>query len=365
MIRLSRVGLLAIFTFLVLNAQSQNILLVDNSAGAPSGTHVYGDISSAISAATAGDIIHVKPSTVTYGSFTISTNDISIFGVGFNPTKDVPTLSIFETVNVQADNIRLSGLRITTLNAAESISGTVSFDGLTVDGCNVQSMDIGDGNDTFTNVILRNNVIGQLGTDGSSITTSSAIDVNAGSSSVLITNNVITGRSTGSLDCDAGCTIRNNIFMGDGSGEFAFQTVNTSTVFNNIFYGKNPSAQGSLSDVSFTNNFAVGAADNTFGTGSGVTETGTITGITDATAVFDDANIVIQQFWDFSWDPTIATSATSLINAGNDGTDVGVTGSTTGWSTSGTPLPLIQVMNLSDIVRQGTDLDVTVEAEGN
>lgn len=363
--RLSRVGILAVFSLLFLNAQSQNILLVDNSAGAPSGSHVHSSISDALSAAVSGDIIHVKPSTISYGDFTITTNDISIFGVGFNPSKDVPTLSIFGTINVQADNIRLSGLQISTLNAAEGLSGTNAFDGLTVDGCNVQSIDIGDGNDTFTNVILRNNIIGQLGTDGSNVTSAVAIDVNAGSSSVLITNNVITGRSSGSLDCDGGCTIRNNIFMGDGTGEYAFETVATSTIFNNIFYGKNPSARSTLSNVSFTNNFAVGAADNTLGTGSGVAATGTITAITDATAVFDDANIIIQQFWDFSWDPTIAAGATSLINAGNDGTDVGVTGSTTGWSTTGTPLPLIQVMNLSDIVRQGTDLDVTVEAEGN
>lgn len=360
--RLLKAGVFAIFTSLVIHAQSQNILLVDNSAGAPGGTHVYPSISDALSAAVSGDIIHVKPSTVSYGNFTITTSDISVFGVGFNPSKDVPTLSIFGTINVEASNIRLSGLQITTVNAAESLSGTIALDGLTIDGCNISNMDIGDGNDVFTNVILRNNIIGQLGT---AATTAIAIDVNAGSSSVLITNNVISGRSFGTLDCDGGCTIRNNIFIGDGTGEFAFETVSTSTVFNNIFYGKNPAARVSLSDVSFTNNFSVGALDNALGTGTGVTETGTITGISDPAAVFEDANIAVQQFWDFSWDPTIATSATSLINAGNDGTDVGVTGSTTGWSTTGTPLPLIQVMNLSDIVRQGTDLDVSVQAEGN
>ena len=346
-------------------AQTPTVFLVDNTPGAPSGTHVFSTLDDALTAATAGDIIHVQPSTTSYGTVTINVADISIFGIGFNPDKDLPILSTFASITVEADNVRLSGLRITN---EINVALTNDTNGLTVDGCLIFSADIGDTNSGATNVIFRNNIFGQMGPTGASLTGAIAFDVSTISSLVTVTNNIFSGTASGfgSIDCDDGCNISNNLFIGDGSANVhAFETITNSSVSNNIFYGRRPDARTSISNVNYENNFSVGASSNAIPTGSGNTEAGTVTSITDPASVFQDPNVVLQLFWDFSWDPTLSTSALDLIGGGSDGTDIGITGSTAGFSTTGSGLPVIQVFNAPDLIRQGDDLQADVQAEGN
>ena len=70
----------------------------------------------AIDATVPGDIIHVKPSGTTYGNIVMTgANDsISIFGIGFNPDKEISLTSTIGYLYMSGNNVRISGLRFTS-----------------------------------------------------------------------------------------------------------------------------------------------------------------------------------------------------------------------------------------------------------
>lgn len=351
-------------------AVGQNIFLVDNSPGAPTGPHVFSDLQTAIDATVAGDIIHVKPSATSYGTATITAaNDsISIFGIGINPNKDNPVLSTVTTIHVDASNVRLSGLILNTnLEIAYTGVGAVAISNVLIDNCRVPWVRIGDGTDLATNVIIRNCII-----TGGGSTTTTYIESEAKSSQIIVTNCIILGytgaaASRGTVSCANGCTYKNNIFFGDGSTEqFSFYNIANSSVNNNIFYGRIPkaSATGTITNCSFKNNASIGAADNAFIVASnGNTVSPNVSSIVDPTLVFTDANIVPANAWDLSWVPTLQTN--DLQGSGTDGTDVGATGSSIPFSTTGTPLPYIKVLDATELIKQGDPLNISIEALGN
>ena len=346
---------------------AQNILLVDNTAGRPGGDHVFASLQTAIDSSKAGDIIHVRPSSIDYGSVTVDSGDdsISIYGIGFNPDKDGPLTSILTDLTVRANNIRISGLVMRGINAATSFSG--GFTNLSIDNCQIEDIRIGNGSSEFyTNVIIRSCIIGK--SKGVN-TNTMALNILDGSSQVIITNNVISGDTDGfssddgSITCN-GCIIKNNLFLGNGNAlRKAFESLSNSTVSNNIFLGRSPVAAVSLFNNSFKNNFVTQASDSTFSTSNGNSTLGTVTSIVNFTDVFVDQNIVAQDTWDFSWDPTL--SAIELINAGTDGTDIGITGSTIPFSSTGTTLPIIQTLTVPEVIKEGENLNVRLRAVGS
>ncbi len=350
------------------SAFSQNILLVDNTAGRPGGAHVFGSIQDAVNAASAGDIIHVKPSAVEYADVTIelANDSISIFGIGFNPDKEGPLTSRVRDIYVRGNNVRISGLVFRTLYAGWNLSGTNGFSNLSLDNCVAEEIYVGDANDFFNNVIIRNNIIGNLGT---AHTNTVAVNIGTASSQVILTNNIFTGDITpstsgndGTLSCN-GCIVKNNLFLGNGEAtRFALHAVSNATISNNIFLGRNPQGRSSLSNTSFKNNLIVLASDSSLSTTNGNSVSGTINTIATFEEVFLDTAIRAQDRWDLSWDP--ALEATELIGTGTDGTDIGPTGSTIPFNTTGTPLPFIESLIVPEIIREGDSLSVKLRAVG-
>ena len=353
----------------------QRILLVDNNPGAPSddgkvNSFVYNDLATALTNSLAGDILHIKPSPNSYGNVTITTDNISLVGIGFNPDKDLPITSVIDRVDVDASNVRLSGLVMDHVQIG-NYSGSNTETGIAIDGCMVRTIEARSGDDFVDNVIIRNCLLGN-----NILTNNSTAAINFGSntSNAIITNNIIVG-STGSSGVGAvtasGALIKNNLFLGNGNAlRRGFDDLATSTVSNNIFFGRSPESRLSSTTNVFNSNVSIGVSAGTgvfppAGT-SNTVDGNNLVDFAVAPSPFSDANVVIQDAWVLSWDPTLdVTNAAAWVNSGTDGTNRGITGSTLGFSMTGTSVPFIKVFNTTEIIKQGTDLDVTIEAQGN
>ncbi len=351
---------------------SQTVWIADNRPTAPTGTHIFSNVTDAIAAASSGDIIHITPSQFSYGSWTIDKNDLTIFGVGYNPDKEQPAVVNNSTITIALGvfGVRLSGINASQITLGSSAAGSIGNIFIENGEIDYITGNSGGSATSLSNIIIRNCVIGRDLT-----TFAAAIDLqnsSVNSTSVIIANNVIMGttwnpnatNNYGSINV-TDAIIKNNLFLGNGSiGDFAFNlAVVTSTISNNIFLGRNPTSDsqgGDVTNCTFSNNISFGAADNVFPIGSnGNTGSGNSENV-DPILV----NVPIVDDWDFAYDPTPDTGSPAIA-AGNDGGDIGVTGGTIPYSVTGSPLPIIKVLRLPELIQEGTDVDATIEAEGN
>ncbi|MEP1096345.1 MAG: hypothetical protein ABJG78_14610 [Cyclobacteriaceae bacterium] len=361
----------------ITTVHAQRILLVDNNPGAPTddgktNSFVYNDLASALLAAAAGDILHIKPSPNDYGNVTISTDDISIIGIGFNPDKDLPITSVIGRIDLDASNVRIAGMVVDVIDIINSTGTGNTATGISIEGCQIRQILAASSDDFADNIIVRNCLLGNNIDNNNS---NRAIDFGANTSNAIVTNNIIVG-STGTTGLGAvsaqGALIKNNLFLGNGDAlRKAFSLIANCTVNNNIFYGRSPQFSTSSTNNVFNSNVSVGVAsgDEVFPPigGSGDTEdANNLEGHPATPSPFSDANIVIADAWILSWDQTLdPTNASTWISSGTDATNRGPTGSTLGFSTTGTPVPFIKIFNTTEIIKQGTDLNVTIEAQGN
>ena len=193
----------------------------------------------------------------------MTTTDISLVGIGFNPDKDLPTTASLTNLEIDASNVRVSGLVIDRIDIG-NISGTGNnTTGISIDGCQVREMIAISSDDFVDNVIVRNCLLGNnVGNNGSVITA----NFGSNASNVIITNNIIVGSISstgrGSITIHGGL-VKNNLFIGDANNanaieRRAFDDILNSTVSNNIFYGRSPQAHTSSSTNVFNSNAAVG-----------------------------------------------------------------------------------------------------------
>ncbi|MFY0685831.1 MAG: hypothetical protein JXQ90_01630 [Cyclobacteriaceae bacterium] len=360
---------LVIITFL---SNAQNIWVADNRPTAPGGAHVFGSVQEAIDASSAGDIIHIIPSQALYADFTVTQDSITIFGIGYNPQKELPNKVTVNNVTIATGvfGVRVSGLIIngifTISNSAGGSNGNIFLENSDVNRIlgNTQCCTMTNA----SNIVIRNCIIGMRET--SSVRVLDFIESYFSATSVVVTNNIISGSSStssggyGSMDI-SDAIIKNNLFLGNGTNDFAFSTVTTSTISNNVFLGRDPSSDALTGDVSnstYNNNTSFAASNNSFPIGQNGNSG-------DSTFVNTDPlllNVPIVDDWDFIYNPyPDSLGGSPLVDAGSDGTDIGVSGSTIPFSTTGTPLPIISVLNIPEIIKEGTDMNATIEAKGN
>ncbi len=362
-----------LFTLLLLLSAffgfSQNIWIADNRPTAPTGAHVFPDINAAVAAASPGDIIHVIPSSTAYPDASISKDSLTVFGIGFNPQKDQPNKASIANLIISPGvfGARISGLVITTQLTIGS-SGTSSMGNIFIENCEVARINANlccSGTTTLSNVVIRNCLVGEQATSAEPVIYLRGSYVS--STSIVVTNNVIQGSSSvtsGGIPSLAAINaiVKNNIFLGNGANDYALH-LNTSTVSNNVFYGRTAMSNtnwGNTANSTFNNNV-------TFGTLNDSIPLGIIGNTGDSLLVRTDpvfVNLPLVDDWTFSFDPT-PDSGSPLIAAGNDGNDIGVTGGTIPFSTTGTPLPIIKVLRAPEVIKQGTNLNATIEAVGN
>lgn len=365
--------LILTFFILVVFAHAQTIHIVDNRPSAPTGPHIFTTATDAIAASSPGDVIHMIPSSVDHSSFTISIDSLTIYGIGFNPNKEQPNTSSVPIITIATGTVgtRISGMSATDIFIGD---GDGSISNIFIENCLVDRISVTSngftGGKIVSNVVIRNCVLGL-----SESSANGAIDLlvdETSPNSVLISNNIIMGSSTntsggyGSVNT-YNAIIKNNLFLGNDASDFAFGTIQTSTISNNIFYGRAPitdALTGEITSSTFNNNLTFGVSTNTLISDqigfNGVTGTGNI----ELPTTDPHPNVTLQDDWDFAFDPTL-DGASAAVGGGDDATDIGITGSTLPFSTTGTPLPIITVLRFPEVITEGTNLDATIEAEGN
>jgi hypothetical protein len=368
-------------------AIAQTTFIVDHNFNAPDGTHVFSTIQAAVNAAVAGDIIQIQPSPTAYGSVTIN-KQLTIMGIGFNLTKDIPLSSTMGNITLTNNPATLadaSGTIITGLIMGNFYPGTDSgpnytLNDVTIHNCRLTSIAttsaymplnnfLAYGNDITSYVqfgrqlissVFRNNVL-----------RANYITVSHGTPSTLnITNNIfyayVTITATGSS-----VSINNNNFIG-GSNTYALGTLYDKLVVNNIFYGRTPSnnaaggASASFQRNTFTNNLSISSGNDALPP-AGATNTG------DGNLVGVPAgftNVPVSSSWSTAYDFSLLVGTSQAINAGSDGTDIGITGGAYPWTEVNLFLktsaaPTIETLNTSTIINPNSDLPVRVKAKSN
>ena len=338
---------------------SQNLLVANNNPGAGSGVNVFTGataLQDAHAAAVNGDIIYVVPSQVSYGTMTIS-KELTIFGIGFRPTKDLANKSVLNQINLNSSNVTLSGLIVEgDIDVGLSLSG-VTLSNITIENSRFGRVEMGSANGvTLNNLLARNNIVEGNG----GVATSFLLYV---TSNVTITNNIIfTSCCTAPSMRVTGAMITYNTFISDNRGIDA--ELDNNTFDHNIFYGTNLTLQSTSDGNVWTNNISFGSSGLVFGAGAG--SNGTISGnIENMDPLFTD--VPITRNWSDSHDFTLQAGSPALSTAPLNLTteDMGPSGGPTPFDPEGNLLPLIQSVTIPSVIPAGTDLPVTIKAKGN
>jgi len=387
-----------LLTILVLSSSAilaQTTWVADNNFNAPTGPNVFSSIQACINAASPGDIIQVQPSPTTYGNAVIEIENITLMGIGFNVDKEIPLISRMGTITLKnnidntsdADGTKIKGLLFTTITLGLESGGNYLLENILIQNCQFISFNIGSGSSfspvdgleirgcyltstsssahqvyqSLDNGIIRNNVI--LGT---------LYFVAPTSGNTIVSNNIIYGRIY--LVAVAGnMTVLNNNFIGATGTDYAFQSkMENCIVNNNIFYGNTPSiavggtSSGEFEFNSFNNNLVYSTGDDTMPPTGGLGNNGT----GNINVSPDFLNVPLLGTYSSSYDFTL-NGGSPAINAGSNGTDIGISGGTSYiWPDANLVLktsavPVIQILNTSTVINPGDDLPVRVKANSN
>lgn len=342
----------------IVGVQAQTTFTANNNPGATGGVNVFTGataLTDAMAAASNGDVIYLVPSPTSYGDMTIA-KQLTLFGGGFNPDKDNPEITFIgsSSMNIAASNVRISGLTI-----AGIVYMTGAINNIVIDKCTLRQL-INSGGAAQGNILFQNNIIGQ------NIAVNQYV-MNFGlvSSGIIISNNLIYNNLSavvGLIHTSNGTMVENNIFIGaSGSAINAFDNFNSGTVKNNIFYGVQPNAAGggTFTNNNFEFNISFGSADDVFPTTNG---NSSLSNLESEDPLF--TNLPYGTSYSFSYDPTPLAGSMAFGN-GEAGTDIGIFGGGSPFDINGTPLPLVQVIDLPPSISQGTDLPVNIKARGN
>lgn len=338
-----------VFLF-TLNLSAQNTLIVDNTGNAPTGAHVYSTIQAAIDAADSGDVIQVMPSPTAYGVATFDgVSNVTLLGVGFNPQ-----------------------LISSEYNSTSTLSGIIikgGSKGIRISGMICGSIEVGNSSDG-SSVHAYNVIIEESFFNGLSITYSSNVVISKnlimngrqndvyGSSNVVLHNNIFVGNGFRYM---SSATFLNNLFLRSGDSNTLAQYIEFATFENNIIGGYTGLIAPQFSRLinsSFSYNYFEGEfPTSTTSTNNSFNNISSITG-----DMFEDERI-IDGDWNSLWDPT--PKATELINAGNDGTNLGPSGGSSPYRVISSPVPLIQELIAPQTLVVGQNFQVTIKAKGN
>lgn len=367
---------------------AQSTLIVDHNFNAPTGSHIYSTIQAAVTAASAGDIIQIQPSSTAYGNVTID-KQLTIMGIGFNLTKEIPYQSnlgnITLTSNVgsteNASGTIITGLTFNTLTLGTVPGPSYTLADVTIHNCVIATISGPNAGATLDNLeIYGNNITSSLRIynliTGSSwirnnVFRANYLDIRSATpSTITITNNIIYAYIT-IIASTTTVPILNNNFIGTSPSTYAFSVIDEKIVSNNIFYGRTPAANaagtssGNLVNSIFTYNLSISTGNDALPP-AGATNTGSnnLVGVSPALT-----NVPVSSTWSSTYDYTLELGSLA-IDAGSDGTDIGITGGFYPWTEPNLILktssaPTIEILNSSAIINPGDPLPVRVKAKSN
>ena len=363
--------------------------IVDHNFNAPTGANVYSTLQAAVDAAADGDIIQVQPSATAYGNVTID-KKITLLGIGFNLTKEIPYQSTLGTITLtrnatSAENASgsiITGLTINTIRLGVQNGPVYTLSDVTLHNCQIATIDGVSGGAPLSNLLIYGNditssvrIYNTVSGDSwfrNNLVRANYLDFRSSSpSTITITNNILycviyISAATTSLP------ILNNNFIGSSPSTFSFSLINEKIISNNIFYGRTPAANaagtnsGSLINSIFTYNLSFSTGNDALPP-AGATNSGSPNFVTVNPPDF--TNVPVSSTWSSAYDFTLKVGS-AAINAGSDGTDIGITGGFFPWIDANLVLkttagPTIEVLNTSSIINPTDLLPVRVKAKSN
>lgn len=323
--------LFSLVLFFLISPMFAAIITVDNSANSAG---QYTDLQLAVDNAAAGDTLHVIGSNTTYGNVIID-KAVTLIGAGYNPPNQfgLPTTLNFVSIGRSnsansASGTKLTGIKLSTI----TWSGFGVHDNITIERCEIINLSLSNG--SAANWVIQHNII-----------TNTTIGNNP---NCLIRNNIIRGTITTSDEPSV--LISNNLFASTSSSGSVFSNVSFATIANNIFYqGRDPLG---CTSSTFNNNI-------TYNTGNNALPYGNNSGVANLVNVNPQFTNATSGPFDFSFDYRLQ-AASAGINAGTDGTDIGLYGSVSSFPIGGAApyltSPMPRVPQVIDVNIQNTSL---------
>lgn len=339
----TRLSLLVTALLFVYQVNAQNILTVDNSEGANA---QYNSLQSAISSASAGDIIHVHPSITNYGEIVIN-KQLTLIGFGHSdPDKRTYVTDINFSTN--SSNSNVSGLHITR-NLYSTSDDRLS--GLIIENNYIAAAI------TFTNggvedTIIRGNVLYAIGSSNYN-SYNNYIDT-------IISNNVITGYLY--VYNHDSVTIKNNIFSNNTATPIYNRNNTTGSLIvqNNLIYRDYYRALDiNTTGLVFQNCLAYNRG------GGNMTDLNGTNNLNNQNPLFVEDN---EDAAFSSTDDYHLQAGSPAIGAGVDGEDIGLYDSSpfifnnNGYSNG---IPTVKITNITDRISTGANLSVTINTNAN
>ncbi|MEM7369397.1 MAG: hypothetical protein AAF587_12415 [Bacteroidota bacterium] len=337
----SFLSFLIVCAFSIFSLQAA-ILTVDNNTNSAG---QYTDLQTAFNAASPGDTIHIIGSQAPYLQARLEKR-LTLIGAGYNSPNQfnfsttITTLYLSESLPNNASGSVIMGCNIATL----SWWVNSDYDNITIERCNISSLLTMRPN-ACSGWLIQNNIV-------------NAINV-GDNGAVVIRNNIIRHQI---LNSDEGTVlITNNVFTKNFTTPY-FSNVSAAMITNNIFYqGGGPTG---CTSSTFNNNITYATSNNTL-------PYGTNTGSANMVGSNPLFNNVTGMGFDYANDYRLASNSPGL-NAGTDGTDIGIYGNTQPFPiggaapflTSANPrVPQIMELNLLNAtIFQGDSLTVQVKA---
>ena len=326
--------------FVFSTSEAQNIYTVDNTVGSNA---QYSDLQTAIASSSPGDTIYVHPSETSYGVIIID-KELHLRGFSHSNANRVTFIERIE-FGENGSNSSFSGLHITGNFIVEDLNTTLTglvFENNIVDN-NMLFLDAGvDG------MIIRGNIIQEIGNI-----------LYQGYSNTIISNNIITWRIN--VEYYQTVTIKNNLFISGNSTAVIRNFGNGSiTVQNNIIYvdaGNNVDVNysGVIFDHCLAYNIGSANMDPLDGTNN----------IINIDPLFISA---IDDNFDAYLDDYHLQAGSVAIDAGANGVDMGLYDDSPfvfnnfGYTNN---LPVVTVLDITNTIPLGGDVDVTIETKAN
>lgn len=303
-------------TFLLFFAFSSKaaVLTVSNDINSPG---QYTDVTSAISAASSGDTIYVHGTNINYGSFTVN-KPLTLIGSGHRPQNQNANVTIADIISMAggSDGSKVTGFKL------QEVKGTAINSNVVV-ARNMITSKVWASTGNITNWIVDGNIFTNTGTN---------IDLanQPTNTGWQIINNVINGQVLQILGSYS--YFYNNIFLKDGN-PFHSNTANCY-FYNNIFYRAVPQSHGS--NCVFEKNVSYQCSNNAFANGVN----------------YENQDPMFVNFpssgadFDYTYNFNLQ-GGSPFVNAGTDGTDIGVYGGTSGrYDHNGIPnIPQVREFN--------------------
>lgn len=299
----------------------------------------YTTFASAITASTAGDTIYIHYyQDCDYGNITLN-KAVTVIGENWN----VKVQSIYFTQNINMNNCFIQNLWISS-----SINpNTYTVNNISIKDCKISTTYVvGTNWKVYNNIILSN------------------VNFYNNTNDVYVTNNFFqAGNNAVQRGSGTQTTtyVKNNIFTSAYSGWNVLYNITNVNLMNNIFYAATPKA---ASYCSFFNNLTWSTSQNTLP----YEDNAGLNNISNQNPLFVNATVGA---FDIAKDYRLAIGSPA-INAGMDGTDIGVSGGLFPWrrnadgtyDMSGTPnLPQVVQLTVTPFIMNYNNQQLQIDAK--